>query len=152
MLNHSRSFRNLLVFSAALTISLGTSSRAHADATRDFLVSCSYGVLAGTMVGAATLAFTDRPGENLNKVARGASLGLYAGILLGAYIVSGGPSADDDDDLPPGYIQNSSLPTLGAQRVAKLSEFKAPAFYVSPVIGEKGSWEGAQAKIRLLEF
>jgi hypothetical protein len=104
------------------------------------------------MVGAATLAFTDRPGENLNKVARGASLGLYAGILLGAYIVSGGPSSSDDDELPPGYIQNSSLPHLSSQRVAKLSEFKPPAFLVSPVIGEKGSWEGAQAQIRVLEF
>lgn len=60
---------------------------ASADATREFLMSCTYGVLAGTLVGAATLAFTDKPGENLQAIARGASLGLYAGILLGVYVV-----------------------------------------------------------------
>ncbi len=61
---------------------------------KEFIMSCSYGVLAGTLVGAATLAFSDRPGENLNKVARGASIGLYAGILLGLYVVYGIPDED----------------------------------------------------------
>ena len=56
-------------------------------AMREFIMSCTYGVLAGTLVGAAMLAFTDQPGDNLNKVARGASLGLYAGIMLGVYVV-----------------------------------------------------------------
>ena len=50
-------------------------------------MSCTYGVLAGTLVGAASLAFVDRPGDNLQRVARGASLGLYAGIALGVYTV-----------------------------------------------------------------
>src|SRR4051794_14077758 len=64
------------------------STRASADNPgREFLMSCTYGVLAGTLVGAATLAFTSKPGDNLNRVARGASFGLYAGILLGFYVV-----------------------------------------------------------------
>lgn len=50
-------------------------------------MSCTYGVLAGTLVGAASLAFVDKPGDNLQRVARGASLGLYAGIGLGYYTV-----------------------------------------------------------------
>ena len=54
---------------------------------RAFVMSCTYGVLAGTLVGAATLAFTENPGDHLRNVAKGASLGLYAGILLGAYVV-----------------------------------------------------------------
>lgn len=54
---------------------------------RGFVMSCTYGVLAGTLVGAATLAFTENPGDHLRNVAKGASLGLYAGILLGAYVV-----------------------------------------------------------------
>ncbi len=58
-------------------------------------MSATYGVLAGTLVGAASLAFTDRPGDNLNRVARGASFGLYAGILLGVYIVYVVPSAEE---------------------------------------------------------
>jgi hypothetical protein len=64
---------------------------------REFLMSCTYGVLAGTLVGAASLAFTDKPGDNLNKVARGASLGLYAGILLGLYVVYVVPGQESDD-------------------------------------------------------
>lgn len=56
-------------------------------AMKEFMRSATYGVMAGTLVGAATLAFTDQPGENLNRVARGASLGLYAGIILGLYAV-----------------------------------------------------------------
>jgi hypothetical protein len=52
-----------------------------------FIMSATYGVLAGALVGAATLAFTDNPSDHLRNVAKGASLGLYAGLLLGAYVV-----------------------------------------------------------------
>ena len=60
---------------------------AQAGAEREFIMSCTYGVLAGTLVGAASLAFVDRPGDNLQRVARGASIGLYLGIGLGLYTV-----------------------------------------------------------------
>lgn len=84
---------------------------------REFLMSCTYGVLAGTLVGAASLAFTDKPGENLNKVARGASLGLYAGILLGLYVVYVVPGQETDE----------------FDGLEKTSDFK-----VFPTISEKG--------------
>lgn len=65
-------------------------------------MACTYGVLAGTLVGAATLAFEDRPSENLNKVARGASIGLYTGILMGLYVMYLVPSGNQiDGDLYP---------------------------------------------------
>jgi hypothetical protein len=84
------------------------------SAEREFIMSCTYGVLAGTLVGAASLAFTDQPGENLKMVARGASIGLYIGIGLGvytAYILPGqlekeenrileGETPDDSASLP----------------------------------------------------
>ena len=73
---------------------------AKAEPTREFIMSATYGVLAGTLVGAATLAFTDNPGDNLRNIARGASYGLYAGILLGLYVVYGVPG-EGDSDLPP---------------------------------------------------
>ncbi|MCB9026802.1 MAG: hypothetical protein H6625_10825 [Bdellovibrionaceae bacterium] len=89
-------------------------------ATKEFVRSCTYGVLAGTLVGAATLAFTEQPGENINRVARGASLGLYAGILLGLYVVYIVPGQVNDDLemdpnlLPPGIEEESSRFNWGA--------------------------------------
>ena len=72
-----------LVFAVLVTLAL-VERTAFADSnSREFIMSCTYGVLAGTLVGAAMLAFTDQPGENLGKVARGASIGLYTGIILG---------------------------------------------------------------------
>lgn len=72
---------------ASSIVTIFSVSNAEASAEREFIMSCTYGVLAGTLVGAATLAFTKNPGENLQNVARGASLGLYAGIGLGFYTV-----------------------------------------------------------------
>lgn len=88
------------------------SSGAHAETDmREFVMSCTYGVLAGTLVGAAMLAFTDQPGENLSKVARGASIGLYAGILLGLYVVYGIGDEELDPELlngPGAHWQRSN--------------------------------------------
>lgn len=46
--------------------------------------SAGYGIVAGTLLGTATLAFG---GEGRN-IAKGASLGLYAGLIFGAYVVT----------------------------------------------------------------
>ena len=62
------------------------SSQTNAE-MKAFITSSTYGVLAGALVGAATLAFTENPSDHLRNVAKGASLGLYAGILLGVYVV-----------------------------------------------------------------
>jgi hypothetical protein len=98
------------------------------------MMSAAYGTLAGTIVGAATLAFSDKPGDNLNKVARGASLGLYAGILLGLYVVYGGPSEDSD---AAEQLRNTSI--------------QSPDLLVAPIIGDRGL-EGAQASYSFIRF
>lgn len=72
--------------------------QASADPGKEFIMSCTYGVLAGTLVGAATLAFEDKPGDNLQRIARGASLGLYAGIALGFYTVYVLPGKLQEED------------------------------------------------------
>lgn len=110
------------------------SSRAQADSTREFMMSAAYGTLAGTIVGAATLAFSEKPGDNLNKVARGASLGLYAGILLGLYVIYGGPSEDSD---AAEQLRNTSI--------------TPPKLLVAPIVGDRGL-EGAQASYSVLRF
>jgi hypothetical protein len=90
----------------------------NASKMREMVVTSSYGVLAGTLVGVSSLAFTRRPGDHLKNIAVGASLGLYAGLLLGLYIayavpepgkdeemqeegVDGGPTPEGEDGAPP---------------------------------------------------
>jgi hypothetical protein len=51
-----------------------------------FLKSCGYGTLIGAGLGAASLAFVEDPGSKLSNIARGASLGLYIGVGVGAYL------------------------------------------------------------------
>src|ERR1700683_2808858 len=77
----------------------------YAGSGKEFTTSVVYGTLAGTLVGAATLAFTSNPGDNLNNVARGASYGLYAGILLGVYVTYG--VSDNPPPNPDGTQQPS---------------------------------------------
>ena len=100
-----------------LALALAPAGRARAaDPMRDFIMSCSYGALAGTLVGAAGLAFTDRPGDNLNLVARGASIGLYAGIFLGLYVVYGAGEGGAEEEIPGVTSRVHFLPLLSAQR------------------------------------
>lgn len=53
-----------------------------------FLKSCAYGTAAGAVLGLATLAWSENPSGKINNVARGASLGLYAGIGFGLYTIN----------------------------------------------------------------
>ncbi len=111
-------------------------------AGKEFIMSCTYGVLAGTLVGAATLAFSDNPGNSLSKVARGASIGLYAGILLGLYVVYWVPDQEEELNLyeQPGYP--SSL---------RYKMPKTPRFAVLPTLSEKGI-DGASAHYQVFSF
>ncbi len=126
-----------ILFVSILALSVGTPRSAHAEPMRDFILSCSYGVLAGTLVGAATLAFSDKPGDNLNKVARGASIGLYAGILLGLYVVYGGGSDAEDEAAAAGIVRY------------KFRE--PPRLLVAPIVSERG-FEGGAANYTLVRF
>ncbi len=80
-------FLGSTIISTAVVLFLIAPPSAHAATSpeREFIMSCTYGVMAGTLVGAATLAFSSSPGNNLQNVARGASIGLYLGIALGYY-------------------------------------------------------------------
>ena len=51
-----------------------------------FLVSTVYGTGFGALAGLTALAVSDQPTQNLPYVARGASLGLYIGMGVGAYL------------------------------------------------------------------
>ena len=73
-------------------------------AMKRFLLCSAYGSAIGAGVGLVSLAFTEDPGKKLNTIARGASLGLYGGMIWGAY--SDSPSTD----VRSGYYGLSSAP------------------------------------------
>lgn len=64
---------------------LAFSSSGRCEAIRDFFISCGYGTLAGAALGAVSVAVSENPSEKSMNIARGASLGLYAGIGYGIY-------------------------------------------------------------------
>lgn len=134
----SRCFGHFVLMLVVVSVvSLGFSREAKAEPMREFIMSCSYGVLAGTLVGAATLAFSDRPGDNLNKVARGASFGLYAGILLGLYVVYGVPNQEEE----------SIRDQLGHREL-----ISPPRLMVAPVVSDRGEIQGGQFRYDVVRF
>lgn len=134
-----------------IVLVLGLAVPVQAEPAKEFMTTCIFGTLAGTIVGAATLAFTDKPGDNLNNIARGASIGLYAGILLGAYVLYVVPSGDEEEE--------SSEESEGGDESAPGREESAPEDEdagirlesVFPMIS-KNQVDGVGVSVRLLSF
>lgn len=59
-----------------------------------FMVVSAYGTVGGALLGFATMAY----GTNSRAIAQGASLGLYAGLIFGAYVLASHKTADDQMD------------------------------------------------------
>src|SRR6202167_693854 len=98
---------------------------ASADSSKEFFTSVIYGTVAGTLVGVATLAFTADPGDNLMNIARGASIGLYCGILLGVYLTYW---TGDSNDQPQGTINpDGTTPTPESSSPQSLAPMSVPA-------------------------
>lgn len=72
----------LLIITAVFSVDI---KKAHAmDAkAKAFLILSTYGAAGGGLLGLASMAF----GEESIAIARGASLGLYAGMLFGGYVI-----------------------------------------------------------------
>jgi hypothetical protein len=161
-LTYRRMVRFFLLVFVALTL-VCPPQEAKAEAMREFVLSCSYGVLAGTLVGAATLAFSSKPGDNLNKIARGASLGLYAGIILGLYVVYGGPGESEDDlgalgSFDFGHSSDELRLTQSAWGLARAIEkshsvaaVQEPKVLFQPLLSEMGV-EGVAAQMLVLTY
>jgi hypothetical protein len=114
------------------------SQQAKADAGHEFLMSVTYGTLAGALLGTASLAFKDHPRDNLQTIARGASLGLYFGILLGLYVIYG--VSDDKEEL------DNILPPENDYGF-KMSH---PILY--PTISDLGKIDGAAVQMTVYKF
>lgn len=53
---------------------------------KDVFQSAVYGGLTGVVVGAAVLAFTDKPGDHLDYLGYGAAAGTLAGTAYGIFV------------------------------------------------------------------
>lgn len=67
----------------ALFAFLLISQSAFSQELKQFLRACGYGTLAGAGLGVASLVFEKKPNESYGNIARGASLGLYGGMVYG---------------------------------------------------------------------
>ena len=99
-----------LLLVAILTLSFLSPQKSHAmvDAKgKAFLIICTYGTVGGALLGFASLAF----GSNSRAIAQGASLGLYAGIAFGSYVIaSHGQQGQADEYVDPAYQQPQPPP------------------------------------------
>lgn len=89
---------------------------------KSFLKSCAWGVIGGASAGIVSLAFTDKPSESWNNVAKGASLGLYVGIGYGLYQINRSPTTYQQPDFA--IIPNIKEGKLnGAQIIGTVLDF-----------------------------
>ena len=112
----------LLVATLVLILQIYSVSVQAAD-LRGFLKNCAYGTLIGSGVGVATLAFSDKPSDDMNNIARGASLGLYAGIAYG----------------------------LVKMNQSEVTTYEEPSFAISPILNSNGV-DGLQLSTWALQF
>lgn len=79
-----RTFSTILLVLFTLTMIRPNEARAEMPVkAKAFLTIVGYGTAGGALLGAASTAF----GTSTRSIAQGASLGLYAGILFGTYVL-----------------------------------------------------------------
>lgn len=88
---------------------------------RSFLKTCALGTLAGAAAGVVSLAFEDKPGDSWNNVAKGASLGLYAGIGYGVYQMNKNPEPAPAYSVAPRFSKNGNMD--GVEMTGTVFEF-----------------------------
>lgn len=81
-----------------LLLVLLQSQTVQAQSLKRFLTSCAWGTLGGAGIGVVSLAVEDKPSQSWNNVARGASLGLYAGIAYGVFSMNKEPEMSQHPD------------------------------------------------------
>lgn len=88
----------LMLWALLLTaaVSVSTPDNARAEGMGDVLSDAFYGGLAGALVGAAVLAFTDEPGDHLDYMLTGAGIGVIAGTIYGVAKVTRHAMVDVD--------------------------------------------------------
>ena len=123
------------VFAIFLCSFLGTGNVEAQNAKARALGSMAlYGTIGGALLGTATIAF----GSGARSIAQGASLGLYAGLIFGSYVVlSHGFQKEYDDEY-------GSLPSRREKRLLgqwRPESSKSIYDYRKSVGKKKREWE-----------
>lgn len=71
------------VVAASLFLTISSPSFAADSALKEIFEDGLYGGLTGTLVGAALLAFTHKPGDHLDYLGVGAAIGAMGGVTYG---------------------------------------------------------------------
>lgn len=74
---------------------------------KNFLLACAYGTAGGAALGLLSVAISDDPDSKFDRVSKGASLGLYAGIGFGLYLLYGEQPSSRSDDF--GLMKDKAL-------------------------------------------
>jgi hypothetical protein len=73
------------IFSSLILFAIQVPCHAAETAFKEIVQDSLYGGLAGTVVGAAVLAFTHKPGDHLEYMAYGAAAGVLGGAAYGYF-------------------------------------------------------------------
>ena len=88
---------------------------------KSFLKTCAWGTLGGAAAGMVSMAFSDKPGDSWSNVAKGASLGLYAGIGYGFYQANKNPQPVPAYSVTPQFSKKGQVE--GLQMTSTVYEF-----------------------------
>jgi hypothetical protein len=83
-----------VVLVTALILSYSTVGFAQGSG-RIVMEDAFYGTITGALVGAAFMAFEDKPEDHWGYIYRGAAIGAIAGLLFGAYEVTAFATIDN---------------------------------------------------------
>jgi len=110
-----RKFRNYFFLLASAILFALPAQAAMDQKAKVFLTTTVYGTAGGALLGIASLVYENKP----RRIAQGASLGLYAGILFGVYVLYThenyiGPRPSDNENYypnsAPGPYGHNDLP------------------------------------------
>jgi hypothetical protein len=79
--------KGLIILSLCLAFFILPGQSQAAPTLEVVLMDSLWGAGIGGLVGGATLAFVDHPGDHLNHIYQGAAIGILCGVAFGAYEV-----------------------------------------------------------------
>jgi hypothetical protein len=77
--------KSLIIISLCLAFFMLPGQSQAAPTLEVVLMDSLWGAGIGGLVGGATLAFIDHPGDHLNRIYQGAAIGVLCGVAFGVY-------------------------------------------------------------------